>query len=82
MQTRADGTSSQEEPQARSERRRETGRVHAIVGGSVWVLMDGVSESDLFAVYVEKDAFYTSSLSQWTLPTCALPERAGMWCLP
>lgn len=70
MQTRADGIASQQEHQARGERRRESGRVHAIVGGSVWVLLDGTSESELFAVYVEKDAFYIEFVTREGAADC------------
>jgi len=37
---------------------RETGRITVTVGRVVYVLMDGTNESELFAAYVEKDAYY------------------------
>jgi hypothetical protein len=33
-------------------------RISATVGGVVYVLMDGANESELFAAYIEKDAYY------------------------
>jgi len=58
METGTGGISYQEEHRARIERPRETGRVTAIIRGVVCVLMEGTNESELFAAYVEKDAFY------------------------
>ena len=55
METGTDGTSYLEEDQARIER---PGRIAAIVGGVVCVLMEGANESEFFAIYIEKDAFY------------------------
>ena len=37
---------------------REIGRINATVEGVVYVLMDDTNESELFAAYVEKDAYY------------------------
>ncbi len=63
METGTGGTLYQEEHQARIERPRETGRVTAIVRGVMCVLMEGTTESELFAAYVEKDAFYIEFLT-------------------
>ena len=57
MKNRIDGLSSQEGNRARIKRIREQGRITVTVRGVVSVLMDGANESELFAAYVEKDAY-------------------------
>ncbi len=58
METKAYGTFLQEGDYMRIKCTREIGRINATVGGIVYVLMDGTNESELFASYVEKDAYY------------------------
>jgi hypothetical protein len=57
METNADGTYFQEGDCVRIKRTGETGRVNAIAGGVVYVLMDDTDQSKLFAAYVDEDAF-------------------------
>ena len=56
METTADGTYFQEGDHVRIKSTGETGRVNAIAGGVVYVLMDGTNVSKLFAAYVDEDA--------------------------
>jgi hypothetical protein len=56
METTADGTYFQEGDHVRIKRTRQTGRINAIDGGIVYVLMDGTNESKLFAAYADEDA--------------------------
>jgi hypothetical protein len=56
METTADGTYFQEGDHVRIKTTGETGRVNAIAGGVVYVLMDETNESKLFAAYVDEDA--------------------------
>jgi hypothetical protein len=58
METRTDGISYQERDHACIKHTRERGRITVTVGRVVYVLMDGTNESELFAAYVEKDAYY------------------------
>ena len=57
METGTDGISSSEEDRARIKHIREQGTITVTVGGVVYVLMEGTSESELFAAYVEQDAY-------------------------
>jgi hypothetical protein len=57
MEPGTDGISSQERDRARIKHIREQGRIIVTVGGVVYVLMEGTNESELFTVYVEKDAY-------------------------
>ena len=57
METGTEGISSQEEDRARIKHMREQGRITVTVGGVVYVLTEGTSESELFAAYVEQDAY-------------------------
>jgi hypothetical protein len=54
METNADGTSFQKGNHVRIKHP----RINATSGGVVHVLMDDTIESELFAAYVEKDAYY------------------------
>lgn len=56
METTAEGTYFQEGDHVRIKSTGETGRVNAIAGGVVYVLMDETNESKLFAAYVDEDA--------------------------
>jgi hypothetical protein len=56
METTADGTYFQERDRVRIKLTGETGRVNAIAGGVVYVLMDNSHESKIFAAYVDEDA--------------------------
>jgi len=58
MERRAGGISYQEGGHAHIKHTRERGRITVTVGGVGYVLMDGPNESELFAAYVEKDAYY------------------------
>jgi hypothetical protein len=56
METTADGTYFQEGDHVRIKRTGQTGRVNAIDGGVIYVLMDGTNQSKLFAAYADEDA--------------------------
>ncbi len=56
METTADGTFFQEGDHVRIKYTQETGRVNAIAGGVVYVLMDATDENRLFAAYVDTDS--------------------------
>ncbi|HEX4203615.1 MAG TPA: hypothetical protein VHZ51_05350 [Ktedonobacteraceae bacterium] len=56
METTVDGTFLQEEDYIRVKSTGETGRVNAIAGGVVYVLMDTTNESKLFAASIDEDA--------------------------
>jgi hypothetical protein len=58
METNADGTYFQEGDHVRIKRIRETRRINATAGGVVYVLMNDTIASELFASYVDKDAYY------------------------
>lgn len=58
MERRAGGISYQEGGHAHIKHTRERGRITVTVGGVGYVLMEGTNESELFAAYVEKDAYY------------------------
>ena len=58
METNADVTYFQEGDHVRIKRTRETRRINATTGGVVYVLMNDTIESELFASYVDKDAYY------------------------
>src|SRR5258707_10455325 len=58
METRTEGISYQERDHACIKHTRERGSITVTVGSVVSVLMDGTNESELFAAYVEKDAYY------------------------
>ena len=57
METNADGTYFQEGDYVRIKRTRETGRINAVDGGVVYVLMDETSETKLFSAYIDEDAY-------------------------
>ncbi|MDQ2903225.1 MAG: hypothetical protein M3Y81_06680 [Chloroflexota bacterium] len=56
MEINADGTFFQEGDRVRLKRTGETGRINAIDGGVVYVLMDKTDESRLFSAFVDEDA--------------------------
>ena len=56
METTPGGTYFQEGDHVRIKRTRQTGRINAIDGGVVYVLMDGTNESKLFAASADEDA--------------------------
>ena len=56
MEARTDSISYREGDHVRIKPTRE--RISATVGGVVYVLMDGAKESELFAAYIEKDAYF------------------------
>jgi hypothetical protein len=58
MKSRTDGISYQEGGHAHIKHTRERGRITVTVGGVGYLLRDGTNESELFAAYVEKDAYY------------------------
>ena len=58
METRTDSISYREGDHVRIKPTRARERISATVGGVVYVLMDGTNESELFAAYIEKDAYY------------------------
>lgn len=57
METNADGTYFQEGDHVRIKRTREKGRINAVDGGVVYVLMDATHETRLFSAYVDEDAY-------------------------
>ena len=57
METNADGTFFQEDDRVRIKHTGERGRVNAIDGGLVYVLMDGTNETKLFSAYIDTDAY-------------------------
>ena len=57
METNADGTYFQEGDYVRTKRTGEQGRINAVDGGVVYVLMDVTSETQLFSAYVDEDAY-------------------------
>ena len=57
METNADGTYFQEGDYVRIKRTQETGRINAVDGGVVYVLMDETNETKLFSAYVDEDAY-------------------------
>jgi hypothetical protein len=56
METNADGTYFQEGDHVRIKRTAETGRINAVDGGVVYVLMDATNELKLFSASVDEDA--------------------------
>ena len=56
METNADGSYFQEGDRVRIKRTGEMGRVNALAGGVVYVIMDDTRQSKLFAAYVDEDA--------------------------
>lgn len=56
METTTDGTFFQEGDHVRLKRTGETGRINAIAGGVVYVLMSDTNESRVFAAYIDEDA--------------------------
>lgn len=56
METNIDGTYFQEGDQVRLKRTGETGRINAVDGGVVYVLIDKTNETKLFSAYVDEDA--------------------------
>jgi hypothetical protein len=57
METNADGTYFQEGDYVRIKHTRETGRINAVDGGVVYVLMDETNETKLFSAYIDEDAY-------------------------
>ena len=57
METSIDGATSQERDHERPWRTPERGRIIVTVGGVVYVLMEGPNQSELFATFVEQDAY-------------------------
>jgi hypothetical protein len=57
METNADGTYFQEGDHVRLKRTAETGRINAVDGGVVYVLMDETNELKLFSASVDEDAY-------------------------
>jgi hypothetical protein len=56
IETNADGTYFQEGDRVRIKRTGETGRINAVDGGVVYVLMDDTNEARLFSASVDEDA--------------------------
>ena len=56
METNVDGTYFQEGDRVRLKRTGETGRINAVDGGVVYVLLDKTNETKLFSAYVDDDA--------------------------
>jgi len=56
METNVDGTYFQEGDHVRLKRTGETGRINAVDGGVVYVLVDKTNETKLFSAYVDDDA--------------------------
>jgi hypothetical protein len=56
METNVDGTYFQEGDHVRLKRTGETGRINAVDGGVVYVLIDKTNETKLFSAYVDEDA--------------------------
>ena len=56
METNADGTYFQEDDRVRIKRTGETGRINAVDGGVVYVLMDDTNEARLFSARADEDA--------------------------
>jgi hypothetical protein len=57
METNADGTYFQEGDHVRLKSTTETGRINAVDGGVVYVLMDATNETRLFSASVDEDAY-------------------------
>jgi hypothetical protein len=57
METNADGTYFQEGDHVRIKRTAEMGRINAVDGGVVYVLMDATNELKLFSASVDEDAY-------------------------
>ena len=58
METSTDGAAAQAREHERPRYTRERGRIIVTVGEAVYVLMEGTNKGELFAAYVEKDAYY------------------------
>ena len=58
METSTDGAAAQERDHERPRRTRERGRIIVTIGEAVYVLMEGTNQGELFAAYVEQDAYY------------------------
>jgi hypothetical protein len=58
METIAHGPSFQKRVHVHIERTGEIRRIDACNGGAVYVLMDGIDESELFAADLDKDAYF------------------------
>jgi len=72
METWTDGISSQAGDYACLKPTREAGRISVTVGGVGYVLMDGANESELFAAYVEMDAYYIEFVTPEDTPDVRL----------
>ena len=57
METNTEGTYFQEGDYVRIKRTGEQGRINAVDGGVVYVLMDVTDETQLFSAYVDEDAY-------------------------
>jgi hypothetical protein len=78
METNADGTYFQEGDHMRIKRTREEGRINAVDGGVVYVLMDATRETRLFSAYVDEDAYIelaTVEVEETVLPQEAFTEK-------
>jgi hypothetical protein len=58
MEINADGTPFQEGDHVRIKPVGDPRRIDATDGGVVYLLMDGINESELFAASVDKDAYF------------------------
>lgn len=56
METNADGTYFQEGDRVHIKRTGETGRINAVDGGVVYVLLDDTNEARLFSARADEDA--------------------------
>jgi len=72
METNGEGTYFQEGDLVRIKRSREQGRINAVDGGVVYVLMDGTNETRLFSARVDEDA-----LIEPVIPEIEEPVRAN-----
>ncbi len=68
MKTTADGTFFSEGDRVRIKSTGAMGKVNAIDGGVVYVLMDGTNEAKLFSAYIDEDAYieFISSAAEET----------------
>ncbi len=57
MKTTADGTFFSEGDYVRIKSTGAMGKVNAVDGGVIYVLMDGSNEAKLFSAYIDEDAY-------------------------
>ena len=74
METNADGTYFQEGDHVRLKSTAETGRINAVDGRVVYVLMDATNELKLFSASVDEDASIELVIPEAEEP---MPEREG-----